>query len=179
MSFEEDLSVNRQIRNRQVRVILEDKQLGVFPLEKALKMAQDANLDLVEVSPCHNGPSVCRITDYGKFRYEKQLKKKEQLKKQRSSQVHLKELRLRPVIGKHDMEVKISQAKKFLEDNSKVQFNIVFKGQREMAHKEQGFAVMKQIIESLSTTGLVERNPKFDGNCITCIISPIQAQTKQ
>jgi translation initiation factor IF-3 len=172
MSFKEDLLVNRQIRNRQVRVILEDRQLGIFPLEKALKMAQDANLDLVEVSPCLNGPSVCRITDYGKFRYEKQLKKKEQLKKQRTSQSQLKELRLRPVIGKHDMEVKVSQAKKFLEDNTKVQFNIVFRGQREMAHKEQGFSVMKQILQSLSDVSTIDRHPKFEGNCIICILSP-------
>lgn len=172
MSFEEDLLVNRDIRNRQVRVILEDRQLGVFPLEKALKMAQDASLDLVEVSPNRNGPSVCRITDYGKFRYEKQIKKKEQLKKQRESRVQIKELRLRPVIGKHDMEVKVSQAKKFLESNFKVQFNVVFKGQREMAHKDQGFSVIKQIIESLSEIASVERHPKFDGNCIICILSP-------
>lgn len=172
MSFEEDLLVNRQIRNRQVRIIFEDRQLGVFPLEKALRMAEDANLDLVEVSPSRNGPSVCKITDYGKFRYEKQLKKKEQLKKQRSSQVQLKELRLRPVIGRHDMEVKISHAKKFLEDNFKVQFNVVFKGQREMSHKEQGFSVIKQIIESLSEFCVVERQPRLDGNCIICILSP-------
>lgn len=172
MSFEEDLLVNRQIRSRQVRVILEERQLGVFPFEKALKMAQDANLDLVEVSPCINGTSVCRITDYGKFKYEKQLKKKEHLKKQRTSQSQLKELRLRPVIGKHDMEVKVSQAKRFLEDNMKVQFNVVFRGQREMAHKDQGFSVIKQILQSLSEVSIVDRNPKLEGNCITCILSP-------
>jgi len=172
MSFEEELCVNRQIRNRQVRLVFEDRQLGVFPLDKALKMAQDANLDLVEISPSKNGPSVCKIVDYGKFRYERQIRKKEQLKKQRSSQVQTKELRLRPSIGKHDMDVKVSQAKKFLESNQKVQFSVVFKGQREMAHKDQGFNVIKQIVESLSDFCSVERAPKFDGNSITCVLSP-------
>lgn len=177
MSFQEDFFVNRQIRNRQVRVIFEDKQLGVLPLEKALKIAQDVGLDLVEVSPNLNGPSVCKIVDYGKFKYERQIKKKEQIKRQKSTQLQLKELRIRPVIGQHDMDVKVSQAKKFLECNSKVQFNVVFKGQREMIHKEQGFSVIKKIVESLSESSVVERNPKFEGNCITCILAP-KSQSK-
>lgn len=172
MSLEEEFLVNRQIRNRQVRLLFEDRQLGVFNLEKALKMAQDANLDLVEISPCKNGPSICKITNYSKFRYERQIKKKEQIKKQRSSQSQLKELRLRPVIGQHDMQVKISQAKKFLDSKLKVQFNVVFRGQREMAHKEQGFSVIKKVIESLSECSTVERGPKLDGNSIICILSP-------
>jgi len=172
MSFEEEPLINRQIRNRQVRLVFQDRQLGIFPLEKALRMAEDAKLDLVEISPSNNGPSVCKIVDYGKLRYEKQIKKKEQQKKQRVSRVQLKELRLRPAIGDHDMSVKVAQAKKFLEGKHKVQFNLVFRGQREMAHKDKGFSVINQIVSNLADVGVVERNPRLDGNSITCIVSP-------
>jgi translation initiation factor IF-3 len=171
ISQQEEFRVNRQIRSPQVRLVFESRQLGVLSIERARKIAEDAGLDLVEVSSNTN-PPVCKIIDYGKFRYEQQLKKKEQTKKQKDAQAQLKEIRLRPSIGKHDMDVKISQAKKFLESSMKVQFSLMFKGQRELSHKEQGFFVIKQILESLSSISTTEKLPKLDGSRIICILAP-------
>jgi len=163
--------INWQIRSPQVRVVRGEEQLGIMPIDQARRLAQDEGMDLVEVASTAR-PPVCRIMDYGQFKYEQQLKKKENAKKQRESQVQLKELRLRPNIADHDAETKISQAKKFLEDGHKVQFNLFFRGQREMSHKEQGFAVMKKITEALSPFCIIERSPKMEGNRIVCFLSP-------
>jgi len=174
MSFnkeENEFRVNRQIRVPQVRVVLGDKQLGVMSTDRAKKIAEEHGLDLVEVAPDAR-PPVCKIVDFGRFRYDLQIKKKEQTKKQRDSQIILKELRFRPTIGDHDIEVKISQAKKFLEDGMKVQLNLMFRGARELSHKEQGFNVIKKVIETLSSLSSVDKPPKMDGNKIICCLTP-------
>jgi translation initiation factor IF-3 len=163
--------INWQIRVSQVRVVKDEKQLGIMSTDAARKIAQDEGLDLVEVAP-QARPPVCRIMDYGRFKYEEKLKKKENAKKQRESQVQLKELRLRPGISEHDTDTKINQAKKFLEEGYRVQFKLQFKGQREMAHKDQGFVVMKRVIEVLDSVCVVEKSPKIEGNRITCCLAP-------
>jgi translation initiation factor IF-3 len=172
MNLDHDsVRVNWQIRVPQVRLIKDEKQLGVVSIDRARKIAEEAGLDLVEVAP-EAKPPVCKIIDFGRFKYESQLKKKEQLKKQKEAQVELKELRLRPTIEKHDIDVKVSQAKKFLEDGMKVQLNLLFKGQREMAHKEKGFIVINGIIKSLEELAVLDKSPKFDGSKIICRLSP-------
>ena len=139
---EDQNRVNWQIRVPQVRVVRDEEQLGVMPTDAARKMAMDDGLDLVEIAPTAK-PPVCRIMDYGRFKYEQNIKKKEAAKKQRESQVQLKEIRLRPAIQDHDIETKINQAKKFIEEGCRVQFNLQFKGYRELNHKDQGFTVMQ------------------------------------
>jgi translation initiation factor IF-3 len=168
---EDEHRVNWQIRVPQVRVVRDEEQLGVMPTDQARKLAQDDGLDLVEIAPTAR-PPVCRIMDYGRFRYEQQIKKKENAKKQRESQVQLKELRLRPGIADHDADTKIGQAKKFLEEGCRVQFNLQFRGQRELSHREQGFKVMTRITESLKEMCVVEKAPKMEGNRITCLLAP-------
>lgn len=171
MSNQDIFRVNRQIRARQVRLVFNGKQVGVMPTEKALQMALDAGLDLVEVT--QTTPPVCKILDYGKFKYDMQIKKKENAKKQKETLCSFKEIRLRPSIEKHDVEVKISQAKRFLEKKLKVQFNLVFKGSRELSHKDVGFNILNSILKELSPFCSVEKPPKLDGTKITCIVSPL------
>lgn len=168
---ENEHRINWQIRVPNVRVFQDEKSLGVMPVEEARRMAQDLGLDLVEVAP-EARPPVCKIMDYGKFKYEQDLKKKENAKKQRESQVQIKEIRLRPNIADHDITTRINQAKKFLESGCKVQFVLQFRGAREMCHKDQGFIVVKKFIENLNENSIVEKNPAMDGNKITFCLSP-------
>lgn len=168
---EDENRINFQIRVPQVRVVKDEEQLGVMPTDEARRLAQDDGLDLVEIAP-QARPPVCRIMDYGRFRYEEKAKKKESAKKQRESQVQLKQLRLRPGIAEHDTDNKIVQAKKFLEDGNRVQFNLQFKGQREMSHKDQGFVVMNRVTQALELFCIVEKAPKLEGNRITCCLAP-------
>ena len=163
--------INWQIRVPQVRVVREEEQLGIMATDEARRIAQDDGLDLVEIAPAAR-PPVCRIMDYGRFKYEQNIKKKENAKKQRESQIQMKELRLRPGIADHDTDTKISQAKKFLEEGCRVQFNLQFRGQREMSHREQGFIVMKRVTEALQEVCVVEKAPKLEGNRITCCLAP-------
>lgn len=165
--------INFQIRVPQVRVVRDEEQLGIMSTEHARKLAQELNLDLVEVAP-QARPPVCRIMDYGKFKYEQKVKQKEAAKKQRETQVQVKELRLRPAIADHDTDTKINQAKKFLEDGHKVQFNLQFKGQRELSHKDQGFAVMDRIMNALASFCIIEKAPKLEGNRLICCLAPKQ-----
>jgi translation initiation factor IF-3 len=168
---DDDHRVNWQIRVPQVRVIKEEEQLGIMSTDAARKLAQDEGLDLVEISPSAR-PPVCKIMNYGRFKYEQNLKKKENAKKQRESQIQLKEIRLRPGIGENDINTKINQAKKFLEENCRIQFNLQFRGQRELALKEQGFSVMNKIVEILSPFGLIEQSPRIEKNRMICLIAP-------
>lgn len=166
----ENYRINYHIKAKQVRLVFNGKQVGVMPTNKALIMAKDAKLDLVEFSP--GEIPVCKIIDFGKFKYEQKVKQKEKTKKQRDSSSVLKELRLRPSIETHDVDTKISQARKFLSKRFKVQFNLMFKGQRELAHKEKGFSTMNKIVESLKDDCIIEKHPKLEGNRITCVLSP-------
>jgi translation initiation factor IF-3 len=168
---EDQNRLNWQIRVPQVRVVREEEQLGIMATDEARKLAMDNGLDLVEIAPTAK-PPVCRIMDYGRYKYELKIKKKEAAKKQRESQVQIKEIRLRPAIQDHDIETKINQAKNFLEEGCKVQFYLQFKGYRELNHKEQGFAVMKKIVETMEQFGVVEKRPAMEGNRITCFFTP-------
>lgn len=159
--------VNRQIRVPEVRLIDQDgNQVGVVTIEDARRRADDANLDLVEVSP-NVDPPVCRILDFGKFKYEQRKKEKGGAAKKHASQV--KELRVRPAIGDHDLEYRIQQGRGFLAEGYKVQVVCVFKG-RQMAHPQLGRAVIMEVIEKLSDVSKVDGSPKLMGNRMTTLL---------
>jgi len=159
--------INTNIRISPIRVVSEKgEQLGIIPTEDALERARDAGLDLVEVAP-NERPPVCRIMDYGKYKYDKN-------KKKNTGGAHhtkTKEIRLRPKTGKEDIRTKIRQAEKFLKHKDKVQVSVLFRG-REMAHIEEGRKVMEMVIEELSEFGKIDTEPQQHGRRIICMISP-------
>ena len=160
--------VNDQIRISPIRVIdQEGNQLGVIPTKDALEKARDAGLDLVEVAP-DASPPVCRIMDYGKFKYEKS---KRTQKNSKHHQAKLKEIRLRPKTGQHDIDFKVKKAIGFLKHKDKVQVTVLFRG-REMAHIEEGRKVMEGVIEQLEEYGKVESTPSQQSRKMICTISP-------
>nr|WP_315852409.1 translation initiation factor IF-3 [Gimesia aquarii] len=161
--------LNDQIRISPVRVVDQDgEQLGVIPTADALKLAMDANLDLVEVASDAK-PPVCRIMDYGKLKYER---KKKTSKNTKQHHVQLKEIRMRPKIGKHDIEFKLKSARKFLEQKDKVKFNIMFRG-RENAHHELGRTILGEIQEQLSDLSKVEQSPAMaSGRNMIMVLAP-------
>lgn len=169
----QQIRLNFLIKAPSVRVVQNGKQLGIMPINQARQIAEEAGLDLVEIVP-NAKPPVCEIKDYNKWKYEEKIREKENERKQRESQIHLKEIRLRPTIANADVETKIKQAKGFLEDGMNVQFNLQFKGQRELSHKEQGFIVINKIIADLEKLGTPERSPKFEGNRIICKLIPVK-----
>jgi translation initiation factor IF-3 len=157
------------IRIREVRLIDETgEQVGVVPTEEALSRAQTARLDLVEVSP-RARPPVCKIMDYGKFKYD--LRKKEQQQHRKSAAQQLKELRVRPKTGDHDLEVKLRKARQFLEEGHKVLFNVFFRG-RERSHTELGRYLLERIATDLEDCSRVERMPAMDGRRMTMMLLP-------
>ncbi len=161
--------VNDLIRIRQVRLIdHEGEQVGVVDTEEAKRIAREHGLDLVEVSPDAR-PPVCKVMDYGKFKYD--LKKKEHDSRRRQHKVQLKEIRLRPKIGKHDVDYKLRKATQFLESGHKVQLNMLFRG-REMAHQSVGREVLLQFASKLEELSKVERSPKMEGRRLTMLLSP-------
>ncbi len=141
--------------------------MGVIPLQDALKIAEDKGLDLVEISPDAN-PPVCKILDYGKFRYERQKKLKKSKVKQKSS---LKEIKFRPKIEEHDYQVKLKKVREFLEDGYKVKVVVIFRG-REMAYLNVGNTILYRLMDDVSDIGKFDREPKKEGRSITAIISP-------
>lgn len=158
--------INGNIRITPIRVVSETgEQLGIIPTEDALTRARDAGLDLVEVAS-NERPPVCRIMDYGKFKYDKNKKKNNS-----SSHTKTKEIRLRPKTGDEDIRTKIRQAEKFLEHKDKVQVSVLFRG-REMAHIEEGRKVMEMVIETLKEHGKVETTPQQHGRRMICMIAP-------
>ncbi|RDJ35259.1 MAG: translation initiation factor IF-3 [Crenarchaeota archaeon] len=159
--------INHQIRCPVVRVIRDNKNLGVFSTDEARKIAVSAGLDLVEIAP-QSKPPVCQIMDYGKFRYEKSLKDKEKKKHQRQSQE--KELRLSSSIGDHDLLNKINSARKFLKKGLKVRFTLRYKA-RENSHKELGLKVIERVIAELSDIGSSGK-PRIEGKFLNCSIEP-------
>jgi len=163
------LRVNDLIRISPIRLIDDnDEQVGVIELDKAKTMAREAGLDLVEVSPLSK-PPVCRIMDYGKWKY--QQNKKEQKARSHSKQSELKEVRLRPKIDHHDLDIKIEKAKEFLGDGDKVQFTMQFRG-REMAHQSIGIEQLRTIREQLAEISKVEAEPRLMGKRMTMILAP-------
>jgi len=158
--------VNNQIKVSLVMVICDDENLGVMPTTKAKGIAFKKGLDLVEVAPGAS-PPVCRIIDYGKFKYDKGVKERRQ--KQQQSKKHFKEVRMRPSIGEHDAETKIKAISKFLKAGDRVQIKIQFK-KRENAHRDLGFKLIKRIISEVSDIGEVKTPPKLDGKSIICVL---------
>ncbi len=159
--------INDQIRVPEVRCVDADgTQLGVITIEKATELAGNAGLDLVEVAPGEK-PPVCRIMDYGKFKYQ-QGKKHSSGK---SHQTRTKEIRLRPKTGKHDIEFKVKQARTFLGQKNKVQISVVFRG-REIAHVDEGRRVVQEVVDQLLDIAKIETGPGQQGRRIVCILVP-------
>jgi translation initiation factor IF-3 len=163
------LKINREIRALSVRVIdMEGGQLGVISLTDALAEAAKAGLDLVEVSPTA-APPVCRIMDYGKFRY--QQSKKVQVSKKSQTVIQVKEIRLRPKTEEHDLGVKIKHVKRFLEQHNKVKISMMFRG-REIAYTDIGRKIMEDIKNLLADECVIDQQPKLEGRNMIMIISP-------
>ena len=163
-------AVNSRISARSVRVISEKgEMLGVLDLQKALSLAFEQGLDLVEVSP-NASPPVCKIMDMGKYKYDAQKKANKAKKKQKK--IELKEIKLRPVTEVHDYTFKIKNAQKFLTKGDKVKFTIKFKG-RELQHSHLGNELMDKIKLDMKEIGRVELHPKFDGKQMIMVIQPL------
>jgi translation initiation factor IF-3 len=159
--------INEQIRVTPIRVIGADgAQLGILPTEEAMRQARAADLDLVEVAP-NERPPVCRIMDFGKFKYQQ----KKRQHKGHAHQVKLKEIRVRPKTGDHDIQVKVSKAREFLGEKNKVIVTVVFRG-RELAHVEEGRKVIDEILVLLEDISKVESPPTHHGRRMICTVAP-------
>lgn len=158
--IKQELPINGQIRAKEVQVIDDSGQkLGLLPLKEALNMAQDKNLDLVLVAPNVN-PPVCKIMNYGKYKFEQSKKEKEAKKKQKV--LEIKEIRITPNIEEHDFEFKAKNARKFIESGNKLKVTVRFRG-REINNSKMGEAVLNKFIENLSDVATVEKKPKLEG----------------
>ena len=167
----DNMLINDQIKVPQVLVIGPNgEQVGVKPIGDALTLASYAALDLVLISP-NAKPPVCKVMDYNKFRYEKQKKQKEALKKQRANMSELKEYRLSPVIDVGDFETKLRNATKYLEKGDRIKLTIRFKG-RQMAHTELGADVLNRFAERVKDYADIEQKPKLDGRTMTMLLIP-------
>ncbi len=161
--------VNREIDARSIRLVGADgEMIGVVTLREGLIMAEESGLDLVEVSP-NAEPPVCKILDYGKFKYESQKKKNEARKKQKV--IEVKEVKLRPNIDDNDYDVKMRNMRKFIEEGDKVKVTLRFRG-RELAHQDLGMRVLEKVRDDLEDLGKVEQIPKMEGRQMVMIISP-------
>jgi translation initiation factor IF-3 len=163
------IRVNDRIRIKEVRVISQDgTQLGIMPIEQALQTAYSQNLDLVEVAP-EARPPVCRIMDYGKYRYEQSKKAREARKKQ--TIIELKEIKLRPKTEEHDFQFKARHAERFLKEGNKAKVTMMFRG-REMIRMDRGKALLNRFVEVLKDVAVVEQAPKIEGRNMTLILAP-------
>ena len=163
-----ELFINEQIRDKEVRVIGEDgEQLGVMPTKEAQKLADDAGLDLVKIAPTAK-PPVCKIVDYGKYRYEQARKEKEAKKKQKT--VEVKEIRLSPNIDTNDLNTKMNAARKFLSKGDKVKVTLRFRG-REMAHMANSKHILDDFAENLADVATLEKAPKVEGRSMTMFLT--------
>ena len=171
--YEEDraiseLFINEQIRDKEVRVIGENgEQLGVMPSREALRLAEEAGLDLVKIAPTAK-PPVCKIVDYGKFRYEQAMKEKEARKKQKI--IEIKEIRLSPNIDTNDLNTKMNAARKFISKGDKVKITLRFRG-REMAHMANSKHILDDFAEALSDIASIEKAPKVEGRSMTMFLT--------
>ena len=167
------MRINEEIRAREVRVITADgEQLGIMSGRAAQQLAVERHLDLVEIAPTAK-PPVCKIMDYGKFRYEQQKREKEARKKQKTFDI--KEVKLRPGIEDHDFNVKYKNAVRFLEDGDKVKVTIMFRG-RELSHPALGEVLLNKMAEQLKEIAVVERVPKLEGKNMIMIVAPKPAK---
>ena len=163
------ININRNIRAKEVRVIDPDgNQIGVIPTYKAIAVANDFGLDLVEISP-NASPPVCKIMDYGRFKYERTKKKQEAKKKQTLFQ--LKEIKVRPKTGEHDLNTKINHIKKFLDKKDKVKVTVIFRG-REITLTNLGNELLEKIVQETEEVALLEQPPKFEGRTMVMVLAP-------
>ncbi len=161
--------INQEIRDREVRLVAEDgEQLGVMPTHQAMALADERSLDLVKIAP-QAKPPVCKLMDYGKYRFEQSKREREIRKNQKI--ITLKEVRLSATIEDHDVDVKFRNAVKFLEEGDKVKVTIRFRG-RQITHSEIGLEVMKDFAERLKDLGVVERRPLIEGRNMIMILAP-------
>ncbi|HET7755220.1 MAG TPA: translation initiation factor IF-3 [Anaeromyxobacteraceae bacterium] len=168
-STNRDARTNRRIKAREVRVVGPDgEQLGVLPIEQALARAQELGMDLVEVSPTAK-PPVCKIMDYGRFKYLEKKKQNEAKKKQ--VVVQLKEVKLRPRTEEHDYDTKVRKVREFLEESNKARITVMFRG-REMSHRELGQKVLQRVIEDLKDVAVIESAPRIEGRLMFMILAP-------
>ncbi|MCR5033419.1 MAG: translation initiation factor IF-3 [Lachnospiraceae bacterium] len=162
-----DLFINEQIRDKEVRVIGADgEQLGVMSTKEAMALAQEAGVDLVKIAPTAK-PPVCKIVDYGKFKYEQTRKEKEAKKKQKT--IEIKEIRLSPNIDTNDLNTKVSAARKFLTKGDRVKITLRFRG-REMAHMSSSKHILDDFAEALADIATVEKAPKVEGRSMTMFL---------
>ena len=163
------MRINEQIKTETVRLISsEGDQLGVVSLQDALNKADNVGLDLVEISPNTN-PPVCKILDYGKYIYEKQKLEKKNKKKQHV--IHVKEIRVRPNTGDHDLLTKLSRAKKFLEAGDKVKITVMYRG-REMARQDMGVDTLNRVVSILDDFAEIDKQANMEGRRLSLILSP-------
>jgi len=163
------ININRNIRAKEVRVIDPDgNQIGVIPTYKAIAVANDFGLDLVEISP-NADPPVCKIMDYGRYKYELTKKKQEAKKKQTTFQ--LKEIKVRPKTGDHDLNTKIGHIKKFIHRKDKVKVTVIFRG-REITLTQQGRRLLEKIVQETEEIASVEQHPKMEGRTMVMVLAP-------
>lgn len=169
MFINKDLQVNEEIRDREVRLIDQDgKQLGLMSSKEAFKIALDNHFDLVKIAPQAN-PPVCKLMDFGKYRYELSKKEKESKKKQKI--INIKEIRMTPAIEEHDFGVKVKSALRFLKDGNKVKVTVRFRG-REAAHTSLGEQLLYKFAKNIEEYGIIEKAPKTEGRNLMMVITP-------
>ncbi|MFP4159267.1 MAG: translation initiation factor IF-3 [Desulfosalsimonas sp.] len=168
-SNDKKVNINSEIRAPEVRVIdPEGNQLGVIPINSALSTAEDHGLDLVEVSP-NASPPVCKIMDYGRYRYQQDKKQQEARKKQ--SAIQVKEIKVRPKTDDHDLEIKLGHIRKFIDKKNKVKVTLMFRG-REITMTDRGRDVLERIAENASEFASIEQPPKMEGRTMTMLLGP-------
>ena len=161
--------INREIKSASIRLInASGDMVGIVSVIEGVRLAEQVGLDLVEISP-HAEPPVCKVMDYGKYKYEAQKKAAEQRKKQKV--IVVKEIKLRPTIDKHDLEVKMRSVHKFIEEGDKVKFTLKFRG-REISHQEIGRKLLEQIQADLGETVKIEMSPRMEGRQLVMMIAP-------
>jgi len=167
--------VNDEIDAPQVRLIgPEGQQVGIVPLRQALAVAEESGLDLVEIAPTAN-PPVCKVMDYGKYRYQEQKKAQEARAKQK--QIQVKEIKIRPGTDENDYQIKLRNLRRFLIDGDKAKVTLRFRG-REMAHQELGMRQLERIQHDLADIGMVEQMPKLEGRQMVMVIAPLKKKVK-
>jgi len=162
--------INKQIRVPEIRLVGENVEPGIYDTKVAISMANEMDLDLVEISP-NARPPVCKIMDYQKYLYDKRKKDKEQQKKQKLSQMQMKEIRLTPNTDEHDFDFKLKHAIKFLQENNKVKVTIFFRG-REIMFRDKGEFMILSFVESLKDYGVAESMPKLEGKRMSLFVRP-------
>ncbi|MCA9398289.1 MAG: translation initiation factor IF-3 [Candidatus Omnitrophica bacterium] len=161
--------INERIKAPEVRVVgPESEQLGVVVLSRALDLAKEHNLDLVEIAPTAK-PPVCKIMDYSKFKYDQEKKERKIRKNQRVT--HLKQIRMKPRIDEHDYQIKLKNIQKFLAKKDKVKINMMFRG-REMMHKDLGREILDRLVKDVGEIGQPEKNPMMEGRVMSLVLAP-------